>query len=58
MKAIDPRDRRTPDMSPAALAKREKQRVARSKRETPDHYAARVLRELETMQERTNDADY
>lgn len=55
---IDPRNRRTPDLSPDDLAKREKRRIARANRETPDAYAARVLRELETMQERTEDADY
>ncbi len=51
MNAIDPRDRRTPDLSPAELARREKQRIARANREAPASYAARILRELDALEE-------
>jgi hypothetical protein len=55
---IDPRDRRTPDVDRATLDKRHKRRVARSKREAPAAYAARIMRELEGMQERTEEPEY
>ena len=54
---IDPRHRRTPDLDPAAADKRQKQRIARAKRETPEAYAARILRELERKAKRTDDFD-
>jgi len=47
----------TPPADARTLARREKQRIARSKRETPEEYAARVLRELEDMQERQGEFD-
>ncbi len=55
MNSIDPRDRRTPDISPAELERREKQRIARANREAPANYAARIMRELDAMQERSED---
>jgi hypothetical protein len=52
-KAIDPRDRHTaPD--PKA-ARREMNRIARAKRETPEEYAARVIRDLEIKEEYSED---
>jgi hypothetical protein len=54
---IDPRHRRTPDLDPAAADARQKRRIARAKRETPDQYAARIMRELERKSERTDHFD-
>lgn len=50
--AIDPRDRRTPSLPPSEALRRERERIARAKREAPAAYAARIIRELETMEER------
>lgn len=54
---IDPRHRKSRNLDPAAADARQKRRIARAKRETPDAYAARILRELEHKQERADDFD-
>ena len=54
---IDPRHRKSRNLDPAAADKRQKRRIARAKRETPDQYAARIMRELERKAERTDDFD-
>ncbi len=50
-KAIDPRDRVTCDPDPRKDRRRTMNRIARSKRETPEAYAARILRDLEIKDE-------
>lgn len=51
MKPIDPRDRRTPEASQEELRRREHDRIRRANREAPADYAARILRELEALEE-------
>jgi hypothetical protein len=58
MSTIDPRDRKSRNLDPAAADARQKKRIARARREAPASYAARIIRELETMQERMADRDY
>lgn len=50
-KAIDPRDRSMPALDPKQARRRTMNRIARSKRETPEAYAARILRDLEIKDE-------